>query len=902
MRGSKGKKRARISRKTKPAGLENENRFKMLADASFEGIAIHSQGIILEANDVAMRMFGYEPGEVIGMSLLEFMAPESRELLQDSIGASEGKAYEFTGMRKDGSTFPAEARGKTCLYQNRPARIVAVRDITEHKQAEDAVKGAMELYKTFIKASPDAVGIVDLQGRFLEASQKMAEFHGFGKAEQLIGKNIFDVVSRPNREKARRNFQNILENKDAVTKAEFSLNREDGSVFVGELSSAVVKDAAGKPKAVVGIMRDITERKKAEQALRESEERFRMLVENASDSIWMMDMNFNYTYLSPSRISGYKPEEMLKMTIDKLLTPESFQTALKVFQEELAIEQSPDKDLNRKRVLELEGHRKDGSMFLTEATVSFLRDKNNKAIGIIGISRDITERKKAEQALRESEERFRTLVSSMDDIVYTLDQNLRYTDIHGRDMDKYPDLSKIFLGKKVDEVFKEESGLLKRLDERERCFRQALEGHNVVYEWSNDLAGETFYFQTRLSPLKNSRGEIVGIVGVARDITERKKMAENKAKIEKLESLGILAGGIAHDFNNILTAIVGNISIAKTRGKEDDRVCASLEEAEKAAMRAKDLTQQLLTFSKGGEPIKRAVSAAELIKESANILIGSRAKCDFSIPENLWPICADDGQMSQVFDNLLINASQAMPEGGLIKIKIENAVVSEGNEWQLDPGKYVRISIQDQGVGIPPQYLTKIFDPYFTTKHKGSGLGLTISYSVVNKHKGHIFVDSEPGLGSTFYLLLPATDQKVSEAAKPVETLSMCQGKILIMDDDEGIRRVCCNMLEHMGYEVVAAREGREAVDSYQKAKESGEPFDAVIMDLVVNDGVGGIEAMQILREINPQVKALVASGYSTDPVMADYKTYGFCGVITKPFGMKKLGEALHALTKAGKA
>jgi nitrogen-specific signal transduction histidine kinase/CheY-like chemotaxis protein len=381
---------------------------------------------------------------------------------------------------------------------------------------------------------------------------------------------------------------------------------------------------------------------------------------------------------------------------------------------------------------------------------------------------------------------------------------------------------------------------------------------------------------------------------IIRDITDRKKAEEEMQKTEKLESLSILAGGIAHDFNNILTGILGNISLAKINVGEGNKIAKILVEAENAAIRAKSLTQQLLTFAKGGLPVKNVISIADLIRDSASFALrGSRVKCHFSIARNLWTVAVDEGQMSQVINNLIINADMAMPDGGIITIDAQNICLTEENPLPLSEGRYIMIGISDEGIGIKKDHLSKIFDPYFTTKQKGSGLGLATSYSIVKKHNGHMVVDSVLGSGTTFTIYLPAAEKGAKKISEPRAAKLKSSSKILIMDDDETIRNVLIKMLGHIGCQAIATKDGRETVKIYQKWKQAKKPFDAVIMDLTVPGGMGGRETIKKLRKIDPDVKAIVSSGYSNDPIIANYKNYGFKGFVTKPFKLEELTKIL---------
>jgi two-component system cell cycle sensor histidine kinase/response regulator CckA len=356
-----------------------------------------------------------------------------------------------------------------------------------------------------------------------------------------------------------------------------------------------------------------------------------------------------------------------------------------------------------------------------------------------------------------------------------------------------------------------------------------------------------------------------------------------------------LAGGIARNFNNVLTAIVGNISLAIIEARPGDKILEKLEEAERASLKAKDLVDQLLPLSKGDEPVKRVTSMADLVKDVCiSILKGSNVQCEFSFPAGLWSVEVDVGQMRQAIYNLIINAVQVMPGGGTIRISSENLAAEHIHDLPIQTGKYLHLTIQDQGCGIPAEHLSKIFDPYFTTKQTGSGLGLAAVYSIIGKHQGFITVESQLNVGSIFDIFLPALDTEGAGNKGEAAELFSGKGKILVMDDEEMVREVAEQMLEYLGYSVTFAKDGREALGLYQEGMNSGQPFAAVIMDLTVPYGLGGKETMQELLKIDPQVKAIVSSGYSNDPVMAKYRECGFAEVLGKPYRISELGAAVH--------
>ncbi|MBI2881182.1 MAG: response regulator [Candidatus Tectomicrobia bacterium] len=377
------------------------------------------------------------------------------------------------------------------------------------------------------------------------------------------------------------------------------------------------------------------------------------------------------------------------------------------------------------------------------------------------------------------------------------------------------------------------------------------------------------------------------------------RIEEEVLRAQKMEAVSLLAGGIAHDFNNILTVILGNLALARVslhpQGETDEILAA----AEMATLSAKELTQQLLTFSKGGAPIKTTTSTAEFIREVAQFASrGSNVRCEVLTPPDLSPVDIDASQITQVLNNLIINARQAMPEGGTVQIRAENRSLGQTDGVPLPAGDYVKIAVSDHGVGIPERHLLKIFDPYFTTKPDGSGLGLTIAHSIITKHDGYIRVESQEGVGTTFTLYLPVSHKEIPRQGKREDRPTTGGGKILVMDDEEMIRRFLQDLLGRIGYEPHVAGDGREAIALYQEARKTGRPFDCVIMDLTVPGGLGGKETIKRLLEIDPRVKAIVSSGYSNDPILSSYKKYGFKGIVVKPYRPHELEVALEQVIR----
>lgn len=406
------------------------------------------------------------------------------------------------------------------------------------------------------------------------------------------------------------------------------------------------------------------------------------------------------------------------------------------------------------------------------------------------------------------------------------------------------------------------------------------------------------------APIFDTENKAIGVIIVFRDMSESLKIQEELLRAQKLESIQNLAGGIAHDFNNILMGIIANISLLKVRIEPDTESIEIINDTEAACFRAKGLTHQLLTFSKGGAPVKTNSSIAEILRESAGFsLSGSNVKCEINLPDDLWSVEIDEGQIHQVINNLIINAQQAMPSGGIVEISAKNVTVEENYQLSgrtyphIQHGKYVRVKFKDHGMGIPNEIFSRIFDPYFTTKPQGNGLGLSIVYSIIKKHEGFLDLESEVDKGTVFYIYLPSSGEVKSSKRKDEKIPVTGKGRVLIMDDDESILKSVGKMVTHLGYEVVCAREGDTAIKFYAEAMNKEFPFNIVIMDLTIPGGMGGKETILRLLEIDPAVKAVVSSGYSNDPIMSDYKKYGFSGVITKPYSTEYLAELLNSLT-----
>lgn len=402
------------------------------------------------------------------------------------------------------------------------------------------------------------------------------------------------------------------------------------------------------------------------------------------------------------------------------------------------------------------------------------------------------------------------------------------------------------------------------------------------------------------APIRAHDGSILGVVLVFRDVTHQHRIEEALARAGKLESLGLLAGGIAHDFNNILTAVLGNLSLAEARLPADHPVREDITEAVRAGGRAQDLTRQLLTFARGGAPIKRATSLDEILRETATfVLQGSSTALVLEVPSRLWTADVDAGQISQVVHNLVLNAHQAMPHGGRIIVRAANIEIGPVADLPLPPGPYLRVDIDDDGAGLPSEHLPRLFDPFFTTKPTGTGLGLTTVYSIVHRHGGHVEAQNLPEGGARFSFWVPVAASPPDTAPGPREPSPRQPLHVLVMDDNAVLRNLAAACLKQLGCTGRFTEDGEHAIEAYRAAFAAGRPFDVVLMDLTVPGGMGGLEAMARIRAIDPDVRAIVTSGYSSDPVLSDYREHGFAAVLPKPWRIEDLSRALATARRA---
>jgi PAS domain S-box-containing protein len=525
------------------------------------------------------------------------------------------------------------------------------------------------------------------------------------------------------------------------------------------------------------------------------------------------------------------------------------------------------------------------------------RDGQRDLANVRLVFTEITQQKAAELALRQSEERYRQLFEQAVGGIYRSSPDAHFISVN-------PGFARMLGFDRPEEMIAwTENHPMQTLylkPGRREEFVAAINERGELHDFESEVRsrGEgTRWISENARAVRDEAGRLLYYEGFVTDISARRQLESEMARASKLEAVGILAGGIAHDFNNILTVVLGNITLIEADVTAGGELAARLHDAKRATLRARDLTLQLLTFAKGGEPVKANIELPELLKESAGFALhGAKARGEFRVARDLWRVHADKGQLGQVVQNLVINAVQAMPDGGVVTVTAENfdLVAGTADAPPLAPGRYVHLAVADSGTGIAPEHVAKIFDPYFTTKEQGSGLGLATAYSIIRKHAGHIQAESTLGRGTTFHLWLPvAADAPRPVIASASGSRSPFRARVLFMDDEPSIRTMAGIFMQRIGYDCDVAADGAEAVRKYEAALSGGRRYEAVVMDLTVPGGMGGREAMERLRQLDPSVCAIVSSGYSRDPVLANYRLHGFQAILPKPYGLEQLTQVL---------
>jgi PAS domain S-box-containing protein len=872
---------------------ESEAHFRtILHSAPLSIIVTRRDSTFVEVNPKFCQLTGYQPEELYTRNIREVLKvpPEIHARLMAQL-QEQGYAKDFEVVIH---TKQDEARWvlvslEAVMLGGQPYTVGTLLDITERKHAEEARKR----YKLLVENTLDIILFLRPNGSIFEANRAAALAFGYS-VEELQRLNIRDLrapetVHQVAFELQKANTLGIM--------FETQHRRKDGSIFPCEVSSHGTD--LDNERVLLSVIRDITAQKETEKALSQSEELFRSILVSSPMPIVVTrhDSTFRMVNSKFCQLTGYQIEELLEHTSQEILNipPDIHANMLNQLQQQGYVREVEH------IIYTKQGEARWVAVFLEAITL-------DGEVCAVGTLLDITERKRAEAELQWKE----ALLSSMSGAA-----PLAFLVV-----DSYTDRI-LYFNHRLCEMWG-----LEHLEEQMRQGQLTLGQialHSVKLLTDPDSFMATVQplqweetqavFEDEI-PLKDGRiirffssqvcdpdGRYFGRLYLFEDVTEQQKMVEERLKISKLESVGLLAGGIAHDFNNLLATLVGNIELARLSAEAAPpelrtELLKYLEEAAKVALYSRDVTAQLLTFAEGGVPVKKIASLNQLIQDAVQFALhNSTVQCQFDLPSDLWPVEIDTVQISRVVQNLVINAVQAMPGGGDLRISGENVKIPQDYQAEgLTAGnKYVRLTFQDQGVGIAPQHMSKIFDPYFTTKAKASGLGLAVCYAIIKKHGGLLTAESVVGKGTTFYAYLPVSNVSVQDSPPTSKkNLKFGKGRLLLMDDEVSLLQVTQGLLKRLGYEVEIAADGQQAVDLYRQAMAENRPFNLVLLDLVVPGGMGGKPTIEQLRLLDPQVKAIVCSGYSDDPIMANYTDYGFLAALPKPYRLGEMSNLLY--------
>jgi len=792
----------------------------------------------------------------------------------------EGHVLSQSGWRSICTEFHREhpVTSKRCTASD--TLLANKMDIGIHYHAYKCLNGLIDVAVPLIINGEHVANLFSGQFFFeepdIEFFRKQAEEFGFNEKEYIKSLKEVPVVDEA---KVKVSMDFLLNMTEFISELGFQKQELAGLNLELEESSQNLRAANQE------LINKNIQLENSEKALKDSETRWQFAVDGSSLGLWDWNIHTDEIFFSKQWkvMLGYDDNEISGTIAERnrLIHQDDKEDFFADIRKHL--EGDTEQYTNEHRVL----CKNNSYKWILDRGKVISRRADGKPLRMIGTHTDITERKEAEEEYI----RLSTAVQQSPSIIAITDKegfikyvNPRFSEVTGFSIEESLGKDLNFLLSSQPSEFNIEE-IWAHLSEKEFW-------HDEI---QNKKKNGTYYWESvSLSPIRDNRSNIINYVMVAEDITEKKKNELELQKSESLKGLGKLAGGIAHDFNNILSGIYGNVSLAMAKMDSNHPAIKYLIDTNKSMDRATKLTRQLLTFSKGGAPEFQTVDLARIIKETVLFdLSGSNIKPVFQFEKDLNDSEVDSGQIQQVFSNLTINAKQATPMGGCIYIEAENYVLNDDHEINLKPGNYIKIRFRDEGCGIPEQHIERIFDPYFTTKEHGTGLGLATTFSIIKQHKGAISIDSELGKGTTFTLYLPAARKKsvlkvqqehIKEPFKTHKT-----ARILIMDDEEMLRKMTAKMLQTMGYETDTSSDGNEAVHKYSRSVEEKKTFDLVLMDLTVPGGMGGKEAVAKILEIDKNAKVIVLSGYSSGSELSRYQEWGFSGKIDKPFTMNKL-------------
>ncbi len=865
--------------------LQNKKNFQEVLLENFPwGYALlHTNGCVLEINRNGALSLGFQPEELIGTNIIGRVIDKTAitQVIQNQIPVSDYFRYRRPDTNQLYTYF-------SCCFPivgdlGESAVIAWFIDVSDTVVAQNELAKSNQRVSEILKSITDTFYSLDNNWNFTFINRTTESIFSGKNPLDILGKSIWNVYPELSGTLMYSQYHQAIQSNQSV---HFEMKS------AAEPSQWFEVHAYPSGEGLSVYLRNITAKKEAERIRNQ----LITMVESSEDAIFTTDPTgiINSWNLGAAKMYGYKADEIIGHHCTKLVPIPEHYSMLKLYTN-IAL------GIRISDTIEAERVRRDGSLVAVSIKRSLLLDENGKIIGVSSIHRNITESKQYQEALKSERERLNRTLNSLSDGVITTDRHGRIllmnqaaetlTGWHYPDWFEKP-LPKIFylINDRTSEPYTD-------------LVMQTLGAENSLHISDTILVDNRLReipLQVCCTPLRSAQSEQFGIVVVFQDITEKLMIEAELLKAEKLESLGVLAGGIAHDFNNILTAILSNLQLATSKLDKGENIRKYLFDSMEAAYKASDLTKQLLTFSKGNTPIKKVIALGQLIERTVTFALrGSNVKANFEIAANLQQVEADEGQLIQVINNITINAKQAMVKGGTFTVSVVNHYISSGEH--LHAGEYIKITFSDKGVGIPDSLLKKIFDPFFTTKKEGTGLGLATSYSIIHNHNGNIEVKSRINQGTSFIIFLPvAKGQTPINQADEEVAVAMEGIYILLMDDEAAIRQGTSELLRELGYRVETVADGEAAIVRYQQVLNSENPFDIVILDLTVPGGMGGQAAISYLRDINPQIKTIVSSGYAEDPIISEFERYGFSGVVTKPYKLEELNRVILRLVGKG--
>jgi two-component system, cell cycle sensor histidine kinase and response regulator CckA len=901
---------------------ESEEKYRTVLEIMNEGYFENDlKGNFTFVNDAACRLIGYGRDDLIGTNYRKIHLPEVAGFLKEvytrvyETGKPEFLA-EYSVVRKDGSprfhqlnvVLVRDSTGKPAFFRN------LVRDITERKMAQEALRISEEKYRNILETMEEGLFEMNNRGDYTFVNDAACKLLGYER-DEMIGKNYRMMKHSP--ETMRRLFEvynRIYKTGGPAFLLDYEAIRKDGSVRIFQANAMLLRDNSGKPTGFRSLVRDVTERKIAEDALRKSEEKYRTILETMDEGLYENDMEGRYTFVNDAacRLTGYERDELIGKSFRILHPPETVRYLQSIYRRmyETGRTETPR---------DYEVIHKDGSLRIHQATAAFIRDHTGEIIGTRALVRDITDRKRAEDDLRKSEERYRMIAENMHDTIWTMDLDKNYTYISPSvfRMRGYTpeEIKNIPLNAQMTPASYAE--IEKQLSEemaREISGDAFDPNRSITMELElNHKSGGKVWVEVTATFIRDEKGKGIEILGITRDISERKRADEERARLEdqlvqshKMESVGRLAGGVAHDFNNMLSVILGYSELIKIHMPQGDALLRDILEIERAATRSRDITSQLLAFSRKQiiSPIPVDLNAMiSDMQKTLSRLIGEDIDLRFYPGEKIWRIKFDPSQIQQILINLAANARDAMLKGGKLTIETTNVQINEAYckmHIGFVPGNYVMLVVSDDGAGMDKETLEHVFEPFFTTKEtgKGTGLGLATVYGIIKQNGAVINVFSESGRGTTFKIYIPRSREK-EETQEESEDIQIARGAgtVVLVEDDEMVRKMTTEMLEALGYTVTASENALEALSFCESGKTQ---IDLVITDVVM-PGMSGKELRDKLKTVNPEIKVLFMSGYTSNVIVHHGALEEGVHFVQKPFSMHELArKAREAIMSDG--